>query len=116
MAEWLEAALSVEISEYGFARIECPDYAEMIWGVKRRANASLASPKHPDEPENRLHVFGRRWASGEAIAGLAKEARMSWNRLWSELNNRRLRRIEEARFYRWKALNHLPPLRINQQE
>jgi hypothetical protein len=30
--------------------------------------------------------------------------------------SRRLRRIEEARFYRWKALNRLPPLRIGQQE
>jgi len=30
--------------------------------------------------------------------------------------SRRLRRIEEARFYRWKALNRLPPLRVGQQE
>jgi hypothetical protein len=30
--------------------------------------------------------------------------------------SRRLRRIEEARFYRWKALNRLPPLRVGQKE
>ena len=30
--------------------------------------------------------------------------------------SRRLRRIEEARFYRWKALNRLPPLRVGQRE
>jgi hypothetical protein len=27
-----------------------------------------------------------------------------------------LRRIEEARFYRWKALNRLAPLRVGQLE
>jgi SRSO17 transposase len=30
--------------------------------------------------------------------------------------SRRLRRIEEARLYRWKALNRLPPLRVDQRE
>ena len=30
--------------------------------------------------------------------------------------SRRLRRLEEARLYRWKALNRLPPLRVGQQE
>jgi hypothetical protein len=30
--------------------------------------------------------------------------------------SRRLRRIEEARWYRWKALNRLPPLRVGQRE
>jgi hypothetical protein len=30
--------------------------------------------------------------------------------------SRRLRRIEEARLYRWKSLNRLPPLRVSQQE
>jgi hypothetical protein len=29
--------------------------------------------------------------------------------------SRRLCRIEEARFYRWKALNRLPPLKVGQQ-
>jgi hypothetical protein len=32
------------------------------------------------------------------------------------LATRRLRRIEEARFYHWKLLNRLAPLRICQQE
>jgi hypothetical protein len=30
--------------------------------------------------------------------------------------SRRLRRIEEARFYYWKERNRLPPLRVGQQE
>jgi len=30
--------------------------------------------------------------------------------------SRRLRRIEEARFYRWKARNRLPPPRVGQPE
>ena len=34
----------------------------------------------------------------------------------SRTASRRLRRIEEARFYRWKALNRLPPLRVGQLE
>jgi hypothetical protein len=29
---------------------------------------------------------------------------------------RRLQRIEEARFYYWKARKRLPPLRVSQQE
>jgi hypothetical protein len=57
----------------------------MIWANKRRASSSPESPRPAAEPEERLHVYGRRWARGESIAGLAKEAGMSWNRLWSEL-------------------------------
>jgi hypothetical protein len=85
VAEWLEAALGIEIPEYGFDRIACLAYDEMIWAVKRRADAAPTTPQSDTEPENRLHNYGRRWASGESIAGLAKEAGMSWNRLWSEL-------------------------------
>jgi hypothetical protein len=50
-----------------------------------RAGAVPASPKLADKPEDRLHVYGRRWAGGERINQLAKEAGTSWNRLWSEL-------------------------------
>jgi hypothetical protein len=51
-----------------------------------RAGASPAVPKPvATEPEERLHVWGRRWASGESLTGLAKEAGYSWNRLWSDL-------------------------------
>jgi DNA polymerase III, delta subunit len=50
-----------------------------------RAGAAPAVPKPAAEPEDRLHVYGRRWATGERITGLAKEAGTSWNRLWSEL-------------------------------
>ncbi len=51
-----------------------------------RAGAAPAAPKPTvAEPEERLHVYGRRWTSGESITGLAKEAGTSWNRLWSEL-------------------------------
>lgn len=90
VAEWLEKALSVEIPEYGFARSDCPVYHKMIWAAKRRAgttpDAHQAVVHEPDaDQEDRLHTFGQRWASGESIAGLAKEAGMSWTRLWSEL-------------------------------
>ncbi len=50
-----------------------------------RAGAAPAAPKPSAEPENRLHILGRRWMSGERIIQLAQEAGMSWNRLWSEL-------------------------------
>jgi hypothetical protein len=85
VAEWLEAALGIEIPEYGFDRIACPAYEEMIWTTGRRNSASSLESKSTADSENRLHVFGQRWASGESIAGLAEEAGMSWNRLWSEL-------------------------------
>ncbi len=85
VAEWLEAALSVEIPEHGFDRTAYPAYDEMIWAVKRQASVSPTSPNEVAEPDEQLHVYGRRWASGESIAKLAKEAGMSWNRLWSEL-------------------------------
>jgi hypothetical protein len=51
-----------------------------------RAGAVPAAPKPvATEPSERLHVFGRRWTTGESIARLAKEAGTSWNRLHSEL-------------------------------
>ena len=50
-----------------------------------RAGVSPAASLCAAEPEERLHVYGRRWSSGESITGLAKEAGTSWNRLWSEL-------------------------------
>jgi hypothetical protein len=50
-----------------------------------RAGATPTPPKLAAKPEDRLHVYGRRWANGESITGLAKEAGTSWNRLWSEL-------------------------------
>jgi replication-associated recombination protein RarA len=50
-----------------------------------RAGTAPAAPKPVAEPEDRLHVYGRRWAGGERITQLAKEAGTSWNRLWSEL-------------------------------
>ena len=85
VTEWLEAALRIEIPEYGFARIDCPAYEEMIWATKRRDGASSVERKPATETEEQLHVYGRRWASGESIAVLAREVGMSWNRLWSEL-------------------------------
>ncbi len=85
VAEWLEAALRIEIPELGFDRTACPAYEDMIWAVKRRANPAPEESEPVAELEKQLHVYGRRWASGEGIAGLAKEAGMSWNRLWSEL-------------------------------
>ncbi len=85
VAEWLEAALGIEIPEYGFDRIACPAYQEMIWAVKLRASSTTEALQPVIVPEDRLHDFGQRWAGGEGIAGLAKEAGMSWNRLWSEL-------------------------------
>jgi hypothetical protein len=87
VAEWLEAALHIEIPEHGFDRRACPAYEEMIWVAKRRAD--YHTPSRESRPaaamEDQLHGYGRRWASGEAIAALAKEVGMSWNRLWSEL-------------------------------
>jgi hypothetical protein len=51
-----------------------------------RAGAAAAAPKSiAAEPEDRLHVFGRRWAGGERITQMAREAGTFWNRLWSEL-------------------------------
>jgi hypothetical protein len=50
-----------------------------------RAGATPMPSKPAAEPENRLHVFGRRWVGGERITQLAKEAGISWNRFWSEL-------------------------------
>ncbi len=85
VAEWLEAAFGIQIPEYGFARIACPVYDEMIWATKCRASSTPEAPQPAGEPEDRLHVYGQRWASGESIARLGKEAGMSWNRLWSEL-------------------------------
>jgi hypothetical protein len=51
----------------------------------RAGAAPVASKPIAAEPEDRLHVFGRRWAGGERITQLAKEAGTSWNRLWGEL-------------------------------
>ena len=90
VAEWLEVALGIEIPEYGFERIACPAYEEMVWPAKGRTHVTSAAPQpavpQPDtECVGSLHDYGRRWASGEGIAGLAREADMSWNRLWSEL-------------------------------
>jgi hypothetical protein len=85
VAEWLEAALGIEILEYGFDRGACPAYEEMIWAVKRSAGAASTVAQPAAEPEDQLHGYGRRWAGGEGIAKLATEAGMSWNRLWSEL-------------------------------
>ncbi|MGH7223104.1 MAG: DUF488 family protein, partial [Gemmataceae bacterium] len=45
VAEWLEAALGIEIPEYGFDRIACPVYEEMIWAVKRRGDTTLVESK-----------------------------------------------------------------------
>jgi hypothetical protein len=78
VAEWLETVLGFEISEHGFDRIAYPTYDGMTWASKGSADASSVS-------EENLHDYSRRWASGESIAKLAKEAGMSWNRLWSEL-------------------------------
>jgi hypothetical protein len=51
-----------------------------------RAGAVPIVPKPiAAEPEDRLHIFGRRWAGGERITQLAKEAGTSWNRFWGEL-------------------------------
>jgi hypothetical protein len=88
VAEWLEAALGIEIPEHGFDRIACSAYEEMIWVVKRQASASPTSPHEIGELDGQLQIYGKRWASGESIAQLAKEAGMSWNRLWSELTKR----------------------------
>ena len=32
-----------------------------------------------------LHALGVRWRAGEKISVLAREAGMTWNKLWSEL-------------------------------
>jgi hypothetical protein len=90
VAEWLEAALGIVIPEYGFERSACPAYEEMVWAAKGRTDVTSTAPQpavpQPDaECMERLHDYGRRWASGEGISGLAREAGMSWNRLWSEL-------------------------------
>jgi hypothetical protein len=85
VAEWLETSLSVEIPEHGLDRSACPAYEAMNWAVKRRAGASSTVPQPAVESEDQLHGYGRRWAGGEGIAKLAKEAGTSWNRLWSEL-------------------------------
>jgi hypothetical protein len=51
------------------------------------------------------------------IAGLVqRRLRAGGSEYMRRTASRRLRRIEEARFYRWKALNRLPPLRIDQRE
>ena len=41
VAEWLEAALGVEIPEYGFNRSRCPAYDEMEWAGKKVEKAPL---------------------------------------------------------------------------
>jgi hypothetical protein len=51
-----------------------------------RAGAVPAPQPVVADSEDRLHVFGRRWKSGESITRLATEAGYSWNRLWSELS------------------------------
>jgi hypothetical protein len=33
-----------------------------------------------------LHALGARWRGGEKIGVLAREAGMTWNKLWSELD------------------------------
>jgi hypothetical protein len=50
-----------------------------------RAGVSLTPAPAATDPQDRLHVLGRRWAGGERITQLAKEAGTSRNRLWSEL-------------------------------
>lgn len=61
VAEWLEAALGIEIPEYGFDRSVSPLYEEMVWAVKRRAGASTVESEAESDPADRLRVFGRRW-------------------------------------------------------
>jgi hypothetical protein len=51
----------------------------------QRKCGSFLEPHSDAPPQGGLHVFGRRWAAGEKIVGLAKEAGMVWNRLHSEL-------------------------------
>jgi hypothetical protein len=53
----------------------------------------------------------------ELIAGvLQRQLGTSRSEYMSRTASRRLRRIGEARFYRWKALKRLPPLRVKQLE
>ena len=51
----------------------------------RAGAAPVALKPVAAEQEEHLHVYGRRWTTGESISGLAKAAGTSWNRLWSEL-------------------------------
>jgi hypothetical protein len=56
-------------------------------------------------------------AAADADRGvLERRLGTGWSEYMRRTASRRLRRIEEARFYRWKSLNRLPPLRVGQQE
>lgn len=48
VAEWLEAALGIDIPEYGFERKDCPAYDEIEWSVKK-------DEKTPEQPS----LFGQ---------------------------------------------------------
>ena len=67
--------------------------ASHVWEAKgslasAKSSYSELSPQLPQpdaESVARLPDYGRRWASGESIAGFSRQPGMSWNRLWSEL-------------------------------
>ena len=77
VAEWLEAALGIEIPEYGFDRIACPAYEEMIWAVKRRARATPDTPQPavPSRMPNRRNA-----CMSMAGVGPAARALPGWRR------------------------------------
>jgi hypothetical protein len=85
MIPWLGVALGLEMPEHGLDRTACPAYEEMIRAIKRRANSCSGESKPAAEKQDHLYAYGRHWANEESIAALAREAGMSWNRLWSEL-------------------------------
>jgi hypothetical protein len=45
VAEWIERHIKIEIPEYGFARIACPAYEEMIWAANHQVRPSSQESK-----------------------------------------------------------------------
>ena len=74
VAEWLEAALGIEIPEYGFDRIACPAYEEMIWAAKRRADAASQPAVSSRPPSRRIAC------TSMAGVGPAARALLGWRR------------------------------------
>ena len=54
-----------------------------------KARLKLKTPANTPEVRQQagvdLHALGIRWRAGEKISVLARDAGMTWNKLWSEL-------------------------------
>jgi hypothetical protein len=53
--------------------------------ARLKLKTQAAAPEVCQPASVDLHALGARWRAGEKISVLAREAGMTWNRLWSEL-------------------------------